>query len=341
MTQSLNNYIIRSSIFLVLVFIIVVLLYPVLQNAFLSNIFINIIILLALVFGITFNFYHLINLNYKFISFSNFNITNSIESFVNLRGSEKNISLELKNIDGRFVFKSSSINRLIENSDMALVNIRETSRYLVGLLVFLGLLGTFWGLLKTIGSVGNVISGLGIDDTNVAGFFNSLKDGLNAPLEGMSIAFSSSLLGLAGSLILGLLDLNLGQAQNRYSIFFEKTLSSNASPEFNNKEDKPTIQALQKIYDNLDILVNTIKKTSNNQSEISSNLKKFNEILDKINKNSLNLDKKLSNFLSTQLNTQSSLINLTDQISKNGILEAKKIKEYFQNIEKELKKLKK
>ncbi len=341
MTQSLNNYIIRSSIFLVLVFIIVVLLYPVLQNAFLSNIFINIIILLALVVGITFNFYHLINLNYKFISFSNFNITNSIESFVNLRGSEKNISLELKNIDGRFVFKSSSINRLIENSDMALVNIRETSRYLVGLLVFLGLLGTFWGLLKTIGSVGNVISGLGIDDTNVAGFFNSLKDGLNAPLEGMSIAFSSSLLGLAGSLILGLLDLNLGQAQNKYSIFFEKTLSSNSSPEFNNKEDKPTIQALQKIYDNLDILVNTIKKTSNNQSEISSNLKKFNEILDKINKNSLNLDKKLSNFLSTQLNTQSSLINLTDQISKNGILEAKKIKQYFQNIEKEFKKLKK
>ena len=67
------------------------------------------------------------------------------------------------------------------------------------LLVFLGLLGTFWGLLKTIGSVGNVISGLGIDDTNVAGFFNSLKDGLNAPLQGMSIAFSSSSIGLAGS----------------------------------------------------------------------------------------------------------------------------------------------
>ncbi len=341
MTQSLNTFIIRSAVFLALVFIIVVLLYPVLQNAFLSNIFINIIIILGLIIGIIYNFYHLSNLNKKFICLSNFNITNSIDVFSNLNGSDKNISLDLKKLDGRYVFKSTSIDRLIENSDMTLISIRETSRYLVGLLVFLGLLGTFWGLLKTIGSVGNVISGLGIDDTNVAGFFNSLKDGLNAPLEGMSIAFSSSLLGLAGSLILGLLDLNLGQAQNKFSQYFEKTLSSNASPDFTNKEDKPTTLAIQKIYDNLDNVVSALKKTSDNHSKLSDNLDKFNKILNNINNNSLNLDKQLSNFLSTQLNTQSTLIKLTDSLSKNGVLEAKKIKEYFQNIEKELKKIKK
>ena len=341
MSQSLNNYIIRASIFLLLVFIIVVLLYPVLQSAFLSNIFINLVILLGLIVGLAFNFYHLVNLNYKFISFSNFNITNSLEAFSNLRSYDKSILIELKKLDGRYVFKSSSIDRLIENSDMTLVSIRETSRYLVGLLVFLGLLGTFWGLLKTIGSVGDVISGLGIDDTNVAGFFNSLKDGLNAPLEGMSIAFSSSLLGLAGSLILGLLDLNLGQAQNKYSQNFEKILSLNSSPEFINKEDKPTTVAIQKIYDNLDNIVNALKKSSENQDNISKNLVKFNDVLEKINTNSSKLDKQLSNFLSTQLNTQSSLIKLTDTLSKNGILESKKIKEYFQNIEKELKKIKK
>ena len=82
----------------------------------------------------------------------------------------------------------------------------------------------------------------------------------------------------------------------------------------------------------------TINTTSINCKLIYN---KFNETLNKINKNSSNLDKQLSNFLSTQLNTQSALINLTDQISKNGILEAKKIKEYFQKIEKELKKIKK
>tara|TARA_B100001057_G_scaffold483564_2_gene560504 strand:- start:1251 stop:2276 length:1026 start_codon:yes stop_codon:yes gene_type:complete len=341
MSQSLNNYIIRASIFLVAVFIIVVLLYPVLQNAFLSNIFVNIIIILALLSGIFFNFFSLVNLNNKFISFSNFNITNSVDSFSNLKNEDKIIIKELKNLDGKLVFKSSSINRLIENSDMTLVSIRETSRYIVGLLVFLGLLGTFWGLLKTIGSVGNVISGLGIDDTNVAGFFNSLKDGLNAPLEGMSIAFSSSLLGLAGSLILGLLDLNLGQAQNKFSQFFEKILSSNSSPEFTNTETNPTNEAIQKIYDNLGVIVSALKKSSDNHTQITNNLEKFNEVLNKINSDSSNLDKQLSNFLSTQLNTQTSLISLTDQISKNGVLEAKKIKEHFQNIEKELKKFKK
>ena len=341
MSQSLNNYIIRASIFLVVVFVIIVLLYPVLQNAFLSNIFINLIILFALVLGIFFNFFNLINLNYKFISFSNFNITNSVDAFSNFNNQDKVIIKDLKNLDGKLVFKSSSINRLIENSDMTLVSIRETSRYLVGLLVFLGLLGTFWGLLKTIGSVGNVISGLGIDDTNVAGFFNSLKDGLSAPLEGMSIAFSSSLLGLAGSLILGLLDLNLGQAQNKFSQFFEKILSSNSAPEFTNSETTSTTEAIQKIYDNLHVIVSALKKSSESHNQIANNLEKFNDVLNKINSNSSNMDKQLSNFLSTQLNTQSSLISLTDQISKNGILEAKKIKEYFQNIEKELKKFKK
>ena len=341
MSQSLNNYIIRASIFLVAVFVIIVLLYPVLQNAFLSNIFINLIILFALILGIFYNFFNLINLNYKFISFSNFNITNSVDAFSNFNYQDKVIINDLKNLDGKLVFKSSSINRLIENSDMTLVSIRETSRYLVGLLVFLGLLGTFWGLLKTIGSVGNVISGLGIDDTNVAGFFNSLKDGLSAPLEGMSIAFSSSLLGLAGSLILGLLDLNLGQAQNKFSQFFEKILSSNSAPEFTNTETTPTTEAIQKIYDNLYVIESALKKSSENHNQIANNLEKFNDILNKINSNSSNMDKQLSNFLSTQLNTQSSLISLTDQISKNGILEAKKIKEYFQNIEKELKKFKK
>ena len=145
-------------------------------------------------------------------------------------------------------------------------------------LVFLGLLGTFWGLLKTIGSVGNVISGLGIDDTNVAGFFNSLKDGLNAPLQGMSIAFSSSLLGLAGSLILGFMDINLGQAQNKFSLFFEKTLENNSAPDLlKSSSDNLNQQALQKIYDNLDSIVYSLKQTAQNQNEINTNLISLNE----------------------------------------------------------------
>ena len=323
MQQSLNQYLLRIGIFLALVFIVVVLLYPVLQNAFLSNIFINLIILAGLAIGILFNLIRLVGLNTDYIALANFEINKSPKSFLNNNGNLKNISGDLKQIDGRFVFKSSVINRLIENTDMSLSSVRETSRYLVGLLVFLGLLGTFWGLLKTIGSVGNVISGLGIDDTNVAGFFNSLKDGLNAPLQGMSIAFSSSLLGLAGSLILGFMDINLGQAQNKFSLFFEKTLENNSVPDLLNSStsDNLSQQALQKIYDNLDGIVYSLKQTSENQNEINRNLSEIGEQIKNVNSHSAGIDEKLSNFLSTQLNTQSSILQLINKINEQGFLD--------------------
>ena len=102
--------------------------------------------------------------------------------------------------------------------------------------------------------IGALSSPIGIDDANVAGFFDSLKEGLNAPLQGMSIAFSSSLLGLAGSLILGFIDLQLGQAQLKFSQFAEKMIIANSSPDFiNNKTstNQTTLIAVQKIYDNL------------------------------------------------------------------------------------------
>ena len=337
MSQTLNQYLVRVGVFLALVFIIVVLLYPVLQEAFLSNIFINLIILLALAVGIIFNIVKLINLNNDFSSLVNFDINKSSQSFVNNTGHLKNIITDLKPIDGRFVFKSTSINRLIENTDMALSSVRETSRYLVGLLVFLGLLGTFWGLLKTIGSVGNVISGLGIDDTNVAGFFNSLKDGLNAPLQGMSIAFSSSLLGLAGSLILGFIDINLGQAQNKFSLFFEKVLNNNSVPDLLNStsSDNVNTQALQKIYDNLDSIVYSLKKTSDNQNEISKYLSELSNQIKNVNNQSAKLDEKLSNFLSSQLNTQSSILQLINKINEQGILDSS-TKKIFDNLNKNI-----
>ncbi len=105
---------------------------------------------------------------------------------------------------------------------------REISRYLIGLLIFLGLLGTFWGLLSTIGSVGDTIKNLGIAGGDFASLFGTLQSGLEAPLTGMSTAFSSSLFGLAGSLVLGFLDLQAGQAQNRFFNDLEEWLSGMA-----------------------------------------------------------------------------------------------------------------
>jgi hypothetical protein len=102
---------------------------------------------------------------------------------------------------------------------------RELSRYLVGLLVFLGLLGTFWGLLETVHSIAGVIDSMktGVSNTSM---FDDLKQGLSAPIAGMSVSFTSSLFGLASSLILGFLDLQAGQAQNRFYSEFEEFLAS-------------------------------------------------------------------------------------------------------------------
>jgi hypothetical protein len=106
---------------------------------------------------------------------------------------------------------------------------RELSRYLVGLLVFLGLLGTFWGLLETVHSIAGVIDSMktGVD---TATMFDALKTGLSAPIAGMSVSFTSSLFGLASSLILGFLDLQAGQAQNRFYSEFEEFLASHVQP---------------------------------------------------------------------------------------------------------------
>ena len=340
MQGSLNQYLIRLSVFILLILIVVVFLYPLLQTAFLSNIYINLIIILALVFGLIFNVYNLSRLNSDYSSLANFNIHKSPQVFLGSSSLLKGLSQQIHEGDGRYTFKSSKIEKILESVDMSLLSLRETSRYLVGLLVFLGLLGTFWGLLKTIGSVGNVISGLGIDDTNVAGFFNSLKEGLNAPLQGMSVAFSSSLLGLAGSLILGFADLNLGQAQNKFTQFLEKTLQNNSSPDLINtsSSDPSTLSAIQKIYDNLDNLVYTLKETSQHQSQIFSYMQSLTEQMKELNVNSREQDKKLSNFLSTQLNSQSNMLQLTSQLSQEGLID-KQTKKYFENIDKGIQQL--
>jgi hypothetical protein len=126
---------------------------------------------------------------------------------------------------GRMAISAQMMRGILDSIAARLDEARDTSRYMTGLLVFLGLLGTFWGLIETMGSVGSVISGLkpGGDATAI---FESLKEGLAAPLSGIGISFSASLFGLAGSLVLGFLDLQTSQAQNRFYTELEDWLST-------------------------------------------------------------------------------------------------------------------
>jgi hypothetical protein len=127
---------------------------------------------------------------------------------------------------GRVSLSATSLQTLLDGISSRLDETRETSRYLIGVLVFLGLLGTFYGLLETVRAVGGVIGGLNVSSTDLARSFADLKTALESPLHGMSTAFSSSLFGLAGSLVLGFLDLQAGQAQNRFYNDLEEWLST-------------------------------------------------------------------------------------------------------------------
>ena len=121
---------------------------------------------------------------------------------------------------------------------------REISRYMIGLLIFLGLLGTFWGLLQTIGAVGNVVDGLSSTNANLDRMMEQLRSGLDAPLSGMATAFSSSLFGLTGSLVLGFLDLQLGQAMGRFFNEVEDWLSSFARyNDIRGQENQPRFES--------------------------------------------------------------------------------------------------
>jgi hypothetical protein len=126
---------------------------------------------------------------------------------------------------GRMAISAQMMRGILDSIATRLDEARDISRYITGLLVFLGLLGTFWGLIATVSSVGSVIQGLKASG-DAASMFDSLREGLAAPLSGMGISFSSSLFGLAGSLVLGFLDLQSGQAQNRFYTELEDWLST-------------------------------------------------------------------------------------------------------------------
>jgi biopolymer transport protein ExbB/TolQ len=126
---------------------------------------------------------------------------------------------------GRMSMSTQTMRTILDSIAIRLDEAREISRYMTGLLIFLGLLGTFWGLIETVSSVGAVINNLKVGgDANAT--FDSLREGLAAPLSGMGISFSSSLFGLAGSLVLGFLDLQMSQAQNRFHTELEDWLAT-------------------------------------------------------------------------------------------------------------------
>src|ERR1700724_1537403 len=219
-------FLIRMLVFLILCGLIAFVLQRQIFNAFLPNPWLNGLIIAVLLIGILLSFHRVIRLFPEVAWVNGFRRADPglaaprepvlLAPMASILGGER---------VGRVAITSQTMRAFLDSLAMRLDEARGISRYLTGLLVFLGLLGTFWGLIETVGSVGGIINGLKVGGDADA-VFDALKEGLAAPLGGMGISFSSSLFGLAGSLVLGFLDLQTSQAQNRFYTDLEDWLAT-------------------------------------------------------------------------------------------------------------------
>ena len=212
-------------IFLIIVGFVAAILFRQAQAAFLSNPGLNGLILGVLLIGILLVFNHVLGLRPEVRWFNSFRAAGSAEKV----GRDPVLLAPMRALIGRHhsvALSTATLRSILDSIATRLDESRDTSRYLIGLLVFLGLLGTFWGLLGTIGSISTVIQSLDAGGGTANDILTALKEGLSAPLNGMGTAFSTSLFGLSSSLILGFLDLQAGRAQNRFYTELENWLSS-------------------------------------------------------------------------------------------------------------------
>ena len=252
-----------------------------------ANPYINGIILLTLIVGFLLYTVKIISLSseYRFMnsvafgklkindsSLNNYPITKSIAKNLGIISSSNTISKTLDEI----------LDELLSNIESG----KDISKYLINLAVFLGLIGTFYGLLLTIGSVSNVIDGLSIEQQDFGVFFDSLRNGLKSPLSGMTIAFSSSLFGLVTSLILGLYEIITRGVKQTYFEFCESQI--------------------RLYYKASSKLIST--SNNNDNSELISKLSEFVEGIDKINKNFSNSNEEIKKEISSEIKNLSKSI---------------------------------
>ncbi len=225
-----NGYLLRMAGFLVIVVAVAALLSHSLLAAYDNNPVLNSLIFAVLLAGIAWNIRQVTRISRE---------VHWVDAFQRGRGRGTgappphllapmaNMLASRPTRDGqeRFTLSASGLRSLLDGIASRLDEGRELSRYMTGLLIFLGLLGTFWGLLLTVGAVGDVIGNMSVGSGDLNTLFEQLKSGLQRPLHGMGTAFSSSMFGLAGALVLGFLDLTAGQAQNRFYNELEEWLS--------------------------------------------------------------------------------------------------------------------
>jgi hypothetical protein len=227
-----NVYLLRMAVFLIAVLIVAALLSPVLLGAYGNNPGLNSLILCVLLLGIGWNLRQVLRLSPEVTWLETYQTSRPrlstlpppklLAPMASMLASREN---QNRGEPARFTLSTSAMRSLLDGIASRLDESRELSRYMTGLLIFLGLLGTFWGLLKTIGAVSDVIGSMSVGSGDMNALFEQLKSNLAKPLAGMGTAFSASMFGLSGALVLGFLDLTAGQAQNRFFNELEEWLA--------------------------------------------------------------------------------------------------------------------
>ncbi|MCA1784467.1 MAG: biopolymer transporter ExbB [Desulfobacteraceae bacterium] len=264
-----RHYLFLTFIYLLVVVGVCLLLIVPLKAAFMANWGFNLLILAALCVGIAINVFQILRLEPEIKWIKKFRTGDPGLSTVEPPTLLSPLAKHLEEIHrDRFRLSAGSLSTVLDGIRGHLDEAREISKYMIGLLVFLGLLGTFWGLLQTIGTVGQVIGGLEVGSGDFVNVFERLKQGLQDPLRGMGTAFSSSLFGLGGSLVLGFIDIQAGHAQNRFFNEMEEWLSG--VTRLVDTDDLPaggsvlSAELLHGIDDHLRVLINQMQK--NNQA---------------------------------------------------------------------------
>ena len=281
-----NKYAFRMILLLIIVMVISYVIYEPLKNAFESNREINGLIIFTFLAGVLLSFRQTFRLSRE-VNWLQFVKKNDVFLSDNYKNSKIKpellapISNLLENRNENSSLTANSLSTILGGVSSRLDENRDILRYIIGLLVFLGLLGTFWGLLQTISSVSSVIQSLELSvNENNANFFDKIIKGLDAPMEGMSTAFSSSLFGLGTSLILGFLDLQVSQANNRFFNELEDWLSQKAI--FTAPSETKNIELGEVALENLAVISKNFINTENEKVKISERLNELNLLLSRL-----------------------------------------------------------
>jgi hypothetical protein len=337
----IHRYFIRMLTFLTLMGGVIVLLHQPLLAAFRNNVPLNIAILMTLGLGIGLVFYRLYGLRQEQLWFEGYE-----------RGEERYpgiptprillpLSLALGESHQKNQLSTIALRSILSSVEARLDETRDVSRYMIGLLIFLGLLGTFWGLSQTIGAIAGVITGLEVDAANVKDSFHGLKQGLQAPLMGMGTAFSTSMFGLAGSLVLGFLDLQVGKAAGSFYHNLEDHLIAVTKPTGDIAANAPAHSGpaylhglLEQTAECMAQLQNIMNRNEDNRSNVLQSLHVVGEKMSMLTEQMVSQQVLLKKMAQGHVDLQKQLENFTN-LTSTPAFQGKDdgIKQYLRNLD--------